>query len=66
MRPALFESFQEIRDQNMITIKQLKEEGVKVAGIYCGYCPRELVLAAGAIPVGLCGTREEPIAAAEN
>lgn len=66
MKPALFESFQEIRDQNIITIKQLKEEGVKVAGIYCGYCPRELVLAAGAIPVGLCGTREEPVAAAEK
>ena len=66
MRPALLESFTEIREQNIMTLKQKKEEGVKVAGIYCGFCPRELVLAAGAIPVGLCGTRDEPIAAAEK
>lgn len=66
LRPTLLGSFQEIRDNNMLTFKEAKEKGVKVAGIYCGYCPRELVLAAGAIPVGLCGTREEPIAAAEK
>lgn len=43
-----------------------QEKGTKVVGIYCTYCPRELVLAAGAIPVGLCGTRETPIQAAER
>ncbi|NLV16123.1 MAG: 2-hydroxyacyl-CoA dehydratase [Syntrophomonadaceae bacterium] len=66
MRPGILDSFKEIREQNIMTLKQKKEEGVKVAGIYCGFCPRELVLAAGAIPVGLCGTRDEPIAAAEK
>lgn len=66
MRPAYFENFTEIRQNNVLTIKQKKEEGVKVVGIYCLFCPRELVLAAGAIPVSLCGTSETPIAAAEK
>ena len=66
MRPATLDSFKEIREHNIMTLKQKKEAGTKIAGIYCGFCPRELVLAAGAIPVGLCGTRHEPIAAAEK
>ncbi|PKM78282.1 MAG: hypothetical protein CVU90_03205 [Firmicutes bacterium HGW-Firmicutes-15] len=66
MKPTLLSSFQEIRNQNIIAIKEAKEKGRKVAGIYCGYCPKELVIAAGAIPVGLCGTSEEPIASAEE
>ena len=43
-----------------------KDEGKKVVGCLCSYFPRELVLAAGGIPVGLCGTTQEPIAAAER
>ena len=43
-----------------------QEKGIKVIGFYCTYCPREIIMAAGAIPVGLCGTRETPIAAAER
>lgn len=35
-------------------------------GTYCAYCPQELIIAAGAIPISLCGTREEPISAAEE
>lgn len=66
MRPAVLDTFQEIRGQNIMTLKEAKDAGRKVAGIYCGFCPKELVMAAGAIPVGLCGTREEPIAAAEE
>lgn len=66
MKPAILNAFQDLRSQNIMTIKEAKERGIKVAGIYCGFCPKELVMAAGAIPVGLCGTREEPIAAAEE
>jgi len=35
-------------------------------GCMCSYFPREMVWAADAISVGLCGTTEEPIAAAEE
>ena len=37
-----------------------------MAGIYCLFAPVEIVRAAGAIPVGLCGKREKPIADAEK
>jgi benzoyl-CoA reductase/2-hydroxyglutaryl-CoA dehydratase subunit BcrC/BadD/HgdB len=66
MKPAMLDSFNEVRERNIISIKEAKEQGVKVIGKYCTYLPRELVLAAGAIPVSLCSTREEPIAAAEE
>ena len=65
LKSTLLESFQDIREQNILNLKQAKEEGRRVIGTYCSYCPRELVLAAGAIPVGLCGTSETPIPAAE-
>jgi benzoyl-CoA reductase/2-hydroxyglutaryl-CoA dehydratase subunit BcrC/BadD/HgdB len=60
------QSFLEIRDQNMLFLKEAKEKGLKVLGIYCTYGPRELALAADAISVGLCGTKEDPIPAAEK
>lgn len=60
------EDFFNIRQENIIRMKEAKENGTKVVGIYCTYCPQELILAAKAIPVGLCGTKEEPIAAAEE
>ena len=47
-------------------IKESKEAGKKVVGVYCAFCPSELILAAGAIPVSLCGTSEKPIPAAEE
>ncbi len=37
-----------------------------MAGIYCLFAPVEIVRAAGAIPVSLCGKREKPIADAER
>ncbi|MGI6711386.1 MAG: double-cubane-cluster-containing anaerobic reductase [Bacillota bacterium] len=66
MKSKILESFDTIREDNMITLMEAKEKGTKVVGLYCTYGPQELALAAGAIPVGLCGTREEPIAAAET
>jgi benzoyl-CoA reductase/2-hydroxyglutaryl-CoA dehydratase subunit BcrC/BadD/HgdB len=64
-QPTL-EDFLKIREVNILRIKDAKEVGQKVVGIYCTYCPQELVLAAGAIPVGLCGTKEDPIPKAEE
>ncbi len=60
------DNFMKIREVNVMKIKEGKEKDLKVVGIYCTYCPQELVLAAGAVPVSLCGTKEEPIAAAEE
>ncbi|MEA4925915.1 MAG: double-cubane-cluster-containing anaerobic reductase [Syntrophomonadaceae bacterium] len=66
MKEELVEGFTSSREKNLMRIKAAKENGLKVVGIYCTYCPQELILAAGAIPLGLCGTKEEPIAAAEE
>lgn len=66
MKPAMLENFENLREESMVAMRQAQKNGTKVVGIYCTYCPRELVLAAGAIPVGLCGTREAPIPVAER
>jgi len=57
---------QQIVEQNLINIEEAKEQGQKVVGFYCLYSPMELILAAGAIPLPLCGTRNDPIEAAET
>jgi len=57
---------QQIVEQNLINIEEAKEQGQKVVGFYCLYTPMELALAAGAIPLPLCGTRNDPIEAAET
>ncbi len=67
MLETLLEEFSLLREQEMMDLfhgRGKKER--KVVGIYCTYCPKELILAAGALPVGLCGTREETISAAEQ
>lgn len=48
--------FEEMKKGNAVRVKQAKEEGRKVVGTYCTFAPEELILAAGAIPIGLCGT----------
>ncbi len=66
MLKDLVQEFASVREINMMRIKEAKDNGRKVVGVYCTYCPQELILAAGAIPVSLCGTSEAPIAAAEE
>ncbi|MDY6972702.1 MAG: double-cubane-cluster-containing anaerobic reductase [Thermodesulfobacteriota bacterium] len=59
-------TIQEVRTDLALELEMAKDEGKKVVGLMCSYFPIEMVIAAGAIPVGLCGTTEEPIAAAEE
>jgi benzoyl-CoA reductase/2-hydroxyglutaryl-CoA dehydratase subunit BcrC/BadD/HgdB len=56
----------ETRTDFSYRLEMAKDEGKKVVGCLCSYFPTELPLAAGAIPVGLCGTTSEPIEAAEK
>ncbi|MCF7708750.1 MAG: 2-hydroxyacyl-CoA dehydratase family protein [Verrucomicrobia bacterium] len=46
--------------------ERAREAGKPIIGIMCEYTPRELIMAAGGIPVCLCGGSEEKIAPAEN
>ncbi|SET11692.1 double-cubane-cluster-containing anaerobic reductase [Anaerobranca gottschalkii] len=66
MRPKLMEKVEELRGINAVKIKEASESGQKVVGMYCVFSPQEIVLAAGAIPVTLCGTKQEPIEDAEK
>ncbi|MGD0915236.1 MAG: double-cubane-cluster-containing anaerobic reductase [Thermodesulfobacteriota bacterium] len=66
MNLARFAKLQQISEQNLLDIDQAKREGRKVIGFYCLYSPVELAIAAGAIPVSLCGTKNDPIEAAEK
>lgn len=67
MLEKLLDEFTQLREQTVMELFHDREtKKKKVVGIYCTYCPKELVLAAGAVPVGLCGTREETISAAEQ
>jgi benzoyl-CoA reductase/2-hydroxyglutaryl-CoA dehydratase subunit BcrC/BadD/HgdB len=43
-----------------------KASGRPIVGILCEYTPREIILAAGGVPVCLCGGSEEKIAPAEQ
>ena len=45
---------------------QARSEGRPIVGIMCEYTPRELIMAAGAIPVCLCGGSADRIPAAEE
>jgi len=46
--------------------RDAKAKGKRIVGIMCEYTPRELVMAAGAVPVCLCGGSAETIGPAEE
>ncbi|GAA0126051.1 double-cubane-cluster-containing anaerobic reductase [Clostridium sp. CTA-19] len=64
--PSIFEEFSEARKNGFIKVKNFKESGKNVVGVFCTYTPYEVIYASGAIPVGLCGMSDEPIPDAEK
>jgi benzoyl-CoA reductase/2-hydroxyglutaryl-CoA dehydratase subunit BcrC/BadD/HgdB len=46
--------------------REAKAGGRRIVGIMCEYTPRELIMAAGAVPVCLCGGSAETIGPAEE
>lgn len=64
--PANFESFADARKQGFVNMMNLKESGKNVVGVFCTYSPNEIIMAAGAIEVGLCSTSDETIPDAEQ
>ncbi len=58
-----------VNDIHGIRVKELREEAKnhkKVVATYCLYVPEEIVLAAGAIPVGLCAGTQFSVPLAEE
>ncbi len=66
MRPKTMKIVEDLRDNNILALQYAKNNNEKIVGMYCAYGPQELVLATGAYPVSLCGTRHEPVVAAEK
>lgn len=66
MEKDLLGEFEDMRTNSVSSLSKAKENGRKVAGMYCLYSPKEIVLAAGAIPIPLCGTSQVPIPVAEK
>lgn len=64
--PKLFEQFEEQKQQAFLEIKKYKDAGIPVIGAYCSYFPRELAIAVGAIPIGLCSSSNSTVEIAER
>ncbi len=63
--PAKFQEFGEARKAGFLRVKQLKEQGGRVAGTFCTFTPLEILDAAGFTAVSLCGMSQETVGAAE-
>ena len=66
MKCASFDRITTAFEKNALDIQEAKRQGKKVVGLYCLYSPAEIAVAAGAIPISLCGTRNDSIPAAEE
>lgn len=64
--PVIFEQFAEQRKNSFLRVKELKEKGIPVVGVFCTYFPQEIAMAMGACVVGLCSTSDETIKDAER
>ncbi|BFL46883.1 double-cubane-cluster-containing anaerobic reductase [Lactonifactor longoviformis] len=64
--PEVFEDFAEQRKNSFLAVKELKDQGVPVVGVFCTYLPQEIPAAMGAAVVGLCSTSDETIPEAEK
>ena len=63
--PRTFEEFDEARRHAFVRVMDYKRTGGRLVGYLCSYTPLEVIDAAGAAAVGLCGTSPETIPAAE-
>lgn len=64
--PKNFENFTEARRNGFIKVKNAKDEGKKVVGTFCTFTPWEVIYAAGAIPITVCGMSDETTEDAEK
>ena len=64
--PSNYEEFADARKGAFMKVKSFKENGGKMVGVLCSYTPCELIEAAGAVAIGLCGTNNETVPDAEK
>ena len=61
-----FEYFRNSMAYEVDYVRDEKRKGRNITGIYCEFTPRDLILAAGAVPVCLCGASQRTVAPAET
>ena len=61
--PKNFEEFADARRVGFLKMKEAKDAGHKVCGMFCQYTPAEIIHAAGLKQVALCGRSHLPNAA---
>ncbi len=66
MKPESMTYFNEFNKHSLLALEKAQNDGTKIAGLYCIFGPTELIRAAGAVPVGLCGKKQDPIQEAEK
>lgn len=66
MNVTIMNELQRAAEQNLDDIEIAKQSGRGAIGFYCLYSPTEMAVAANAIPLPLCGTRNDPVAVAEE
>lgn len=64
--PKIFDEFNEARRNSFIKVKEYKDAGENIVGTFCTFTPMEVIYAAGAHPISLCGMSEETIQDAER
>ena len=64
--PDIFEEFGEQRRNSFLHAYEIKQKNIPFVGTFCTYTPTEVIMAAGAIPVGLCSFSDETIPEAEQ
>lgn len=64
--PKDFDDFIDARKAGFLRVKEYKENGGKIVGGLCSYCPVEVIDASGAAVIGLCGMGNETISDAEK
>lgn len=63
---ASLDAIKDIFSRNALLLEETKAANRPIVGTLCIYTPKELILAAGCVPVSLCGTRQDAIPAAET
>ncbi|MBS6517681.1 MAG: 2-hydroxyacyl-CoA dehydratase [Clostridium sp.] len=64
--PENFVTYDEARKAGFMKMKELKEKGARVVGVFCSFVPVEILMAGGAVNASLCASSEQPIPAAET